>query len=149
VRIIFVIGAIFAVHVAAQPPAGALWEELRAKREKLSSLHQEFDFSQTNSTAIGTEPVKRKFVVDMSQRQWREMTMTASGEEIRIFDGTDLFLTEGGDEFVRTKLHSKTDAPMPSPYGYVDIDWQRQRSGNGGHAEFLETITCASVWSDL
>jgi thiol-disulfide isomerase/thioredoxin len=125
VRIIIAIGTIFAVHAAAQEPAGALWQELKGKREKLSNVHQDFDFSRTNTKAAGVQPVKRKFVVDMAQRQWRETTLSASGELTRIFDGKDLFLIEGGDDFVRSRLHSKADDPLPSPYGWVDIDWQK------------------------
>jgi hypothetical protein len=129
-RMTIAIGAIFAVNAAAQTPASAPWAELETKRDKFSSVHQEFDFSRTNTTASGIQPVKRKLVLDMSGHQWRETAVTSSGDQIRIFDGTDLFRIEGGDEFVRTKPRHKTDDPLPDPYGYVDIDWAKALEGN-------------------
>lgn len=124
-RLIIAIGAIFSIQATAQSPARTVWEEMTAKREKLSSLHQEFEFSRSNSAAGGVEPIKRKFVVDMCGRKWRETTVTASGDEIRIFDGTDLLVADEGDEFVRMKLRGRDENPLPSPYGYTDLDWRK------------------------
>src|SRR5258708_29394458 len=91
-------------QAGAQTPASTLWTELKAKREGLLSLHQEFDVSQTFKTASGEQSLKRQIILDMSQGQWREKSVSGSRNHIRVFDGKDLFrMVEDGEEFVRTK----------------------------------------------
>lgn len=120
-------GILFAaLETGAQTPASGLWTELQTKREKLPSLHQEFEVSQTYKTAHGSQSSKRQLVLDMSQGRWRERSVSGSGEYIRIFDGQDLFrMEEGGDEFVRIKRRPKDEGPEPAPYSSSDSDWPK------------------------
>jgi len=114
-----------ALNAGGQTPASGLWTEFKAKREKLPSLHQEFDVSRTFKAVSGDQSSKRQIVLDMSHGQWREKSVTGSGSHIKIFDGKDLFfMEEGGDEFVRTKRHSRED-PLPSPYSSGDPNWSK------------------------
>ena len=111
---------------AAESPASKLWSDLKARREKLPGLHQEFDVSQITKGAHGSQSFKRQIVLDMSQGRWRERSISGSGDHIRIFDGKDLFsMEEGGNEFVRTKRRPKDDDPMPAPYRFNDADWSK------------------------
>jgi thiol-disulfide isomerase/thioredoxin len=115
-----------ALNAGAQTPAGALWTELKTKREKLSSLHQEFDVSQTSRSSYSSRAMQRRILLEMAQGQWRESSVSGSGTRIRIFDGKDLLLMEEhGDEYVRTKRQSQDEDPAPSPYGLGDPDWSK------------------------
>jgi cytochrome c biogenesis protein CcmG/thiol:disulfide interchange protein DsbE len=125
VRFLLLVAALFVLSNAfGETPAGALWTELKTKREKLPSLHQEFDVSETSRTSRSSRASERRIVVDISQGQWREKSVSGSGARIRIFDGTDLVLMEEhGDEYVRVKRNPKDGDPAPSPYGFGDPDW--------------------------
>jgi thiol-disulfide isomerase/thioredoxin len=116
-----------ALAAGAQTPAGAIWADLTAVREKLPSLHQEFDVSHTYLTAKESQASKRQIVLDMSHGQWRELSVTGSGNRVRMFDGKDLFsMDEGGSEFVRAKRRPKEENPSPSPYSsVVNADWPK------------------------
>jgi thiol-disulfide isomerase/thioredoxin len=108
--------------------AGALWAELKVKREGLPGLHQEFEISRTVKLARGNQATKRSLILDMSHSQWREHSISGSGRKTRIFDGSNLFLMEdGGDEFVRTAQRASAEAPAPSPYAATDADWAKGR----------------------
>ncbi len=113
-------------HAASESAAGKLWDELKAKREALTSFHQKFAVSRTSKTGHGDpRSSKSKVVLDASQGRWRE-TSTGSGEQVSIFDGKDLFSMEaGGDEYVRTKRKAKDEAPAALPYGLGDPDWAK------------------------
>ncbi|MBZ5642129.1 MAG: TlpA family protein disulfide reductase [Acidobacteriia bacterium] len=112
-----------ASNAAAQAPSGNLWNDLKAKREMLAGLHQEFDVTQSYTSSHGTQESRRKLVVDISQDKWRERSVSGSGDRIRIFDGQDLFLLEEGeDEYVRTKRKGKDEDPQPGPYNSTDLD---------------------------
>jgi hypothetical protein len=111
-----------ALNASAETPASQLWTELKAKREMLSSLHQEFEVSRTLRMAGGNRSSKWQTVLDMAPGQWRE----TSDNHTRIFDGKELFLMEGGGgEFVRTKRHPKEEDPLPSPYSAGGPDWSK------------------------
>ncbi len=116
-----------ALNAGAQTPAGKLWGELAAKREKLPGLHQEFEYIRTLKTATGDQSNKHQIIVDAAPGQWREESVSGSGSHIRIFDGEDLYsMDAGGDEFVRTKRRSKKEGdPVPSPYSLSDPDWSK------------------------
>jgi thiol-disulfide isomerase/thioredoxin len=115
-----------ALSAGAENPASALWNELKAKREKLASLHQEFNVSQTSRTSSSSQAVQRRILLDMAPGQWREASVSGSGARIRIFDGKELFtMEEHGDEYVRTKRQLKDEDPAPSPYGLGDPDWSK------------------------
>ena len=108
----------------AENPANVLWNELKAKREKLASLHQEFDVSETSKTSRTSRTAERQIVIDMSQGQWRETSVNGPGSRTRIYDGKNLFLVaEQGDEYMRTKPQFKDEDPAPFPYGFGDPDW--------------------------
>jgi thiol-disulfide isomerase/thioredoxin len=118
-----------------------LWTELKAKRERLPSLHQEFDVSQTFKAVSGNQSSQWQIVLDMSQGKWREESVNGSGDHLNIFDGKDLFrIEEGGDEFLRTKRRPKDADPAPSPYSSGDPDWSK--------AVELERLPCGISGSD-
>lgn len=126
-RFCVLVGAMLvALNASGETLKSKLWTELKAKREMLPGLHQEFEVSQSFKTARATQGSHREIVIDMSAGKWRERSISGSGDRIRIFDGQNLFLTEaGGDEFVRVKRKAKEDDPEPAPYGSVDLDWAK------------------------
>jgi thiol-disulfide isomerase/thioredoxin len=112
---------------SGQVPASRSWTDLKAKREGLPGLHQEFEVTQTFKTMRSSQGSKREIIIDIMQNKWREGSVSGSGDRIRIFDGQDLFLMEAEeDEFVRTKLKAKEDVPEPGPYG-IDLDWTKAK----------------------
>jgi thiol-disulfide isomerase/thioredoxin len=130
-----------ALSAGAENPASALWDELKTKREKLASLHQEFNVSQTSRTSSSSQAMQRRILLDVAQGQWRETSVSGSGARIRIFDGNDLFTMEAhGDEYVRNKRQSKDEDPAPSPYGLGDPDWSK--------AEEVRRRPCGLAGSD-
>ena len=111
---------------AAQNPASQLWNELQEKRATLTSVHQEFEVSQTFRYASGDRSSNYQLILDMSHGQWREKQLLGWDTSIRIFDGKNLFsFEEGDDEFVRTDLKPKGDAPAPGLYSSHDMDWKK------------------------
>ncbi|HME10076.1 MAG TPA: TlpA disulfide reductase family protein [Bryobacteraceae bacterium] len=115
------------LSAASESTAGRLWADLAAKREALPGFHQEFEVSRTSKSAQGDpRSSKRRVVLDASKGQWRETSISGSGDEITIFDGRDLVsMEEGGDEYVKTKRKAKDDDPLPSPYRLNDPDWKK------------------------
>jgi thiol-disulfide isomerase/thioredoxin len=128
-RFWIVIGLLFlASNANGQSSASNLWTELKAKREALPSLHQEFELIRTFKTARATQGSHSEIVLDMSQNKWRERSVSGSGDRIRIFDGQDVFLLEAeGDEYVRTKRKGKEDDPAPGPYGSIELESARAK----------------------
>ena len=115
-------GISLSVLLGAESPAGNLWAELKAKRDRLASFHQEFEITQTYKVASHGQSAKRQIVLDMAKEQWRETTSSGSGECIRIFDGKDLLMMEeGGGEYVRIKRRSKEDE-LPYVYNLGNPD---------------------------
>ncbi|MDP9053082.1 MAG: TlpA family protein disulfide reductase [Acidobacteriota bacterium] len=109
-------------------PAATLWSELRQKREAFSHLHQEFEVSQTYKTADKTQTSTHRLAIDISHAQWRERSVSGSGNHLRIFDGADSFyLEENGDEVVRTKHRAKDELPAPTPYTISEPDWAKAK----------------------
>ncbi len=92
--------------------------------------------------------MKRQIVLDVSGVQWREKSVSGSGNRITIFDGSNQFsLEEGGDEFVRINRHSKDPDPAPSPYPLLRLPiGPRRKNGNGGPAVFPTNPTCVRCW---
>lgn len=107
--------------------ASQTWTDLKAKREALPGFHQEFEYSRVSKTATGSpQSFHRRVVLDGSKGQWREESISGAGEQIDIYDGTDvLSIRDGGDEFLRTKRKAKDEAPLPSPYRLSDPDWTK------------------------
>ncbi len=115
-RVFLLFGISLSVLLGAESPAGNLWAELKAKRDKLSSFHQEFEITQTFKISGHNQSSKRQAVLDMAKDQWREKSSSGSGEYIWIFDGKDvLTMEEGGGEYLRRKRASKEDE-LPSVY---------------------------------
>ena len=83
------------LNAAEDSAAGKIWAELKAKREALPGFHQEFEVTRTSKRAQGDpQSAKHRIILDMSKGQWREALISGSGEEISIFDGTDLVSME-------------------------------------------------------
>jgi thiol-disulfide isomerase/thioredoxin len=135
-RLFLIFGtALLALGGGAETPAAKLWNELQAKREKLPGVHQEFDVSRTYTLTNGTQSSKWQIVLDLSQGQWREKSVSGSGNRLKIFDGKDLFsMEESGDEYVRVKRRSKDPDPVPSPYLPNEADWTKSQE--------LERLPC-------
>ena len=114
---------------AAETPASKLWIELKAKRENLPGAHQEFEASQTFKTSRGSQSLKRELVIDLSGGHSRERSISGSGNQIRIFDGKELFRMEGkaGRNTSGSKRHAKEDDPAPSPYTGKNPEWSKAR----------------------
>jgi thiol-disulfide isomerase/thioredoxin len=127
-RCILLLAAVLALNGGTETPASKTWTELKAKREKLPSVHQEFEMSRTFKTTGHSQSMKSQIILDMSQSQWREKSVTGSGNRLQIFDGKDLLLMEeGGDEYIRIKRHGKDPEPVPSPYLAVEADWSKSQ----------------------
>ena len=115
-----------AITSNAESPAGQLWEELKAKRDKLGGLHQEFDITQETKTMTGVKAAKRQLVLDVTGRKWREKSISGSGDRIRMFDGDDMLSwEEGSSEYIRIKRNAKEGDPVPLPYSVGDMDWSK------------------------
>jgi thiol-disulfide isomerase/thioredoxin len=116
--------------LAAEIPTENLWIRLRAKREALSSAHQELEVTQTTTFASSSNPrrFERLLVLDLALRNWREKSVSGSGARVRIFDGKDLlFFEEGGEEFVRVKRGPSGGDPVANAYHLEHPDWPRAR----------------------
>jgi thiol-disulfide isomerase/thioredoxin len=111
---------------SAGTPAPTMWTEMKAKRDKLPSLHQEFRITQTTKAAQGGRSSNRDIVIDVAQEKWRERSTNGSGDLVKIFDGQDLLrMEEGGEEYTRTKHREKDEDPEPGPYGFGGPDWPK------------------------
>ena len=117
---------LFALALDARGQNGAtkLWNELKAKREAYSGIHQEFEVVRTLQTNFDRQSAKWQVVVDMAGNRWRE---TAAGlrSPTRVFDGKDSYSFEPGEaEYVRLK-HGKDEIVLPSPYDLAGLDWAK------------------------
>jgi thiol-disulfide isomerase/thioredoxin len=126
-RLVAILCAAFlSIHASAETAAGRMWTELKAKRDLVPSVHQEFDVSQTTKSRTASQSSTRHVTLDVAPGQWREKSASGSGSRIRIFDGKDLFfMEEGGDEYVRVKRHAKDPDPVPSAYLSIEVDWSK------------------------
>jgi thiol-disulfide isomerase/thioredoxin len=116
------------LNAGTDSASAKLWTELKAKREKMAGIHQEFEVTRTSKSATHSQGSKSQIVLDMSKGVWREKFLSGSGNSVRIFDGTDSFrMEEGGDEYVRIKRRAKDPDPVPAPYIQDDVDWTKSR----------------------
>lgn len=109
----------------AAVPAGAAqtWTDLQVKRETLKAFHQEFEVSRTFRIAEHTQTSEWSVVVDGAGGQWREQSVSGSGDHVTVFDGTDwLEFENGGDEYVRLKHSPKQELPQPGLYSTVHLE---------------------------
>lgn len=128
-RRLLLVGVVLIVSSASgQEPASKLWTDLKAKREMLPGLHQEFEVSRTSSTHSLSRSFQERIVIDVADKKWRERSISGSCDCIRIFDGQDLLLMEAdGNEYKRLNRKSKDDDPEPEPYGTPDLDWRKAK----------------------
>src|ERR1700675_3555199 len=61
-----------AINASGQSSASTMWEDLKAKRDALPGLHQEFEVTREYQTARTTQNSKVEVVVDMAGNNWRE-----------------------------------------------------------------------------
>jgi hypothetical protein len=122
-RLLLIFGTLLvALNIQAQTPAAKLLAELKAKREALPSVHQEFQSTEEFQVSNQKRSAQRDLVLDMAQDKWREQALSGSGSHLRIFDGSDILVVEpGSNEFLRIKRKSD-DEPLPVSYGFPDVD---------------------------
>jgi thiol-disulfide isomerase/thioredoxin len=109
-----------------QTPGGTRWAELTAKREKLSSYHQEFEISRTYAVPGGQRAAQRQLILDAAGGRWRERTISGSENVVRLYDGQSLFtFEEGTPEYLRGKLAAAGEPPLPTAYRFGDPEWTK------------------------
>src|SRR5690349_1216011 len=120
---------LLAVNGWSQGSVKTSWTELEQKRAKLPGVYQEFEHGISFKTLTASQASKRVVAVNLAPGMWRETSLGGSGDRIRIFDRTDIFvMDDGGDEFVRIKQKPKRDLlPVPSPYNFGEIDWGKAK----------------------
>ncbi len=107
---------IIATNAGAQTPVAKTWLDLKAKRDMLVSLHQEFSVAHNFTLAHSYQGSIRNVGMDLSQGKWREHIVDGSEDTIRVFDGDNILVVDtGGDEFTRTNPKTNTP-PEPGPY---------------------------------
>lgn len=115
-----------ALSSAAQTPAGTRWAELTAKREKLSSYHQEFEISRSYAVPGGQRAAQRQLTLDAAGARWRERTVSGSENLVRLYDGQALFsFEEGTPEYLRGKLPAPGEPPLPTAYRFGEPEWTK------------------------
>jgi thiol-disulfide isomerase/thioredoxin len=105
------------VSSAGQTPTpSSIWDQLKAKRQSLGTVHQEFESIHRSTTQKDSQESIRSIVVELSDTRWIERQSSGSGTDVTLFNGVDVFtFEEGGAEFVRTKPDKKT-VPLSNPY---------------------------------
>ena len=131
-RVFFLVFSIFSLQFVTSLQARdaasltQAWNDLRTKREALTSFHQEFEISRTFKTAQHNQASKSSVVVDCAGGRWRERSVSGAGERVTMFDGQDLFeFEDGGDEYERLKHSSKDGLPQPDPYSASHLDFSK------------------------
>lgn len=115
-----------ALSSAAQTPAGTRWAELTAKREKLSSYHQEFEISRSYAVPGGQRAAQRQLTLDAAGARWRERTVSGSENLVRLYDGQAIFsFEEGTPEYLRGKLPAPGEPPLPTAYRFGEPEWTK------------------------
>jgi hypothetical protein len=102
------------------------WNDLRTKREALTTFHQEFEVSHTGRIVGESRSSKRSIMLDFARGNWRERSISGSGNYTSIFDGQQLYeFEEGGIEYTRVKRSPKEELPQPNPYSAADLNLSR------------------------
>lgn len=115
-------------NASGQEPAAKVWSDLKAKREALLGLHQEFEVSQTTTADRASRGLHQRLIIDISGKKWRERYIGGSQDLVRIFDGQNLFVMEtGGTEYIHAKNQPKNGDLDPAPYGGTDRDWMKAK----------------------
>jgi len=123
VAFLFAIGSI----ARAEQSAAKLLDDLKAKREALPGVHQEFDSTHTFKTPHGIQTSHHQIILDLSGTKWREKTTSGAGTRTRFFDGNDLFLIEDEEnEFERVRKGKDVNL-APAPYAPVELEWSKAK----------------------
>ena len=111
----------------AVTPASDLWSKFETVQQGPRTLHQEFDVMQHVKRGYVDQVSRFQIILDFSQGKWREQPAGGEGEQIRVFDGHDLFVFEaGGTEYARPKQTVDKDKPLPEPYD-TKLDWNKMK----------------------
>lgn len=119
---------LLAVPAAAQVPATpSVWDKLKAKRESLGVIHQEFELTERTTTEKDSQESVRLITLDMSEGLWLEKHISGVGTVLTLYDGRDILIFEdAGAEFTRSKVDKKA-TPLPLPYiSGVDLSKLKQ-----------------------
>ncbi len=123
VALLFVIAS----NASAEQSAAKLLDDLKATREALPGVHQEFDSSRTFKTPHGSQTSHHQIILDFSGTKWREKTTSGAGNRTRLFDGNDLFLIEEDDNEYERVRKAKDMNLMPAPYAPFDLEWSKAK----------------------
>ena len=116
------------LSASSDNPAAKLWNDLKAKRESLSSFHQEFESSLTYQNAHGSRTSKRQVILDVAQPSWREQSVSGAGNYQSIFNGSTFFsVDESSAEYVVEKYGPKKQPPQPAVYDLKNASWHDAR----------------------
>jgi thiol-disulfide isomerase/thioredoxin len=111
----------------AVTPTNDLWSKFEAVQQGTRALHQEFEVTRHVKSGYVDEVSRFQLTLDFSQGKWREQPVGGLGEQIRIFDGHDLFVFEsGGKEYAHPKVNIDKDKPLPDPYE-TRLDWNKMK----------------------
>jgi len=135
------IATLTAPGAPAESAANDLWAKFRAVQQGPRALHQEFEVTKHVSVAYGGDRVARfQLILDLSQGKWRADPVGGAREQIRVFDGDDLFVFESeGKEYARVKRGFDKEKPLPEPYD-TKLDWNK--------AKELESLPCGFSGKD-
>jgi hypothetical protein len=120
----FLLLSIFSLRVVPAANVNQSWNELRTKREALTTFHQEFELSRTFKVGEKNQASKSSITVDSARGHWRERSISGAGDRIKIFDGQELYeFEEGSGDYERAKRSPKEELPQPTPYTATDLDF--------------------------
>jgi hypothetical protein len=136
------IGVLVTVSSAiGETASNSLWSKFETTRQKIPSLHQEFEVEKHVKSGYAESVWRHRVIVDFSQGEWREQTVDGF---TRLFDGKDLVVFEsGGTEYTRTKKRGDKDQPLPEPYE-TKLDWGKSKGCRPCRAGFMEKTILVS-----
>lgn len=121
------------LQVASAADLSSSWNDLRAKREALTTFHQEFEISRTFKLSGHIQASKYSEAIDYARGRWRERSISGAGDRIKLFDGQDLYeFEDGNDEYVRIKHSSKEESPQPTLYVTTDLELRKAEERRRG-----------------
>lgn len=135
---------------SAQTPGAAIWNDLTAAREALTSVRQEFEVRESFGLGDG-RAIEQRLTLDLGGRRWREEITGPFASSTRTFDGSVLLATDANRlEFVRTTPKAKDGAPLPPLYRLRGADWSRATERERGPCEApREASTCVVIDAPL
>lgn len=113
-----------AIHSIAYADVTHLWSDLTAKRQALTSYHQEFDRTISFILQDHTQTGRRSIILDGSGARWSEHFISGAGDWSYLFDGSGLFRLEAG-EYTLKKLGRDEEVPEPEPYEQASVDLRK------------------------